>query len=575
MPDDVRDGDSYGAGGVRAATVEWMSRVPDDTPLHQMSIPGTHQSCALYNAVGGTNGWAVCQDAGLEWQLYAGVRCLDIRCRPMDTSITIHHADVYQKKVLGEVLDTCTKFLRDHPSEALIMRVRCEKDCGYDKMADILWNSYRNRANFYRNPYLPKLGDARGKIVLISENGEVTGKFGCPQTPSAGGGENTWVTKGRFTVQDRYNSLPYYKKNYVAEALDKASEDSGRNYMIMNYTSASGSGNTPFSNALELNGYTLSQLYGRYSGYYSPKRMGMIMMDYIDMPAKTEGSRDIDLIAAITRHNRRKTGNLPTNLDPGFVIWSAWTGKALDSAGGGSVCTWRYHGLPRQRWHVGLYTSESGYSYHALWSHEGGYLKARSKSDVVAQTNWGPPAPEWDVTPAEGFEGGFTIRNRYFNSYLCPSGSSSLILSGSGDQNTVWYFDQRVEVWPNSTRTIETKADVEFKVDEQKTGGYYALSCTLKNGEAEEIPKGWTIDLRLPPGVTIETAWDGAVKHAEHPVPETTDPSHETAREQQFLVTLQGEVPLPPGQPVTIHYSGQSILPESYPTPDTAHLKAP
>src|SRR5688500_16988143 len=56
----------------------WMGSLPDATNVAQLSIPGTHDSGARTEPVGGT---AKCQNLSIADQLTAGVRYLDIRCR--------------------------------------------------------------------------------------------------------------------------------------------------------------------------------------------------------------------------------------------------------------------------------------------------------------------------------------------------------------------------------------------------------------------------------------------------------------------------------------------------------------
>lgn len=52
----------------------WMSGVADCTPIAQSSIPGSHESCALYGG-----GSTQCQSLTIRQQLDNGVRFLDVR----------------------------------------------------------------------------------------------------------------------------------------------------------------------------------------------------------------------------------------------------------------------------------------------------------------------------------------------------------------------------------------------------------------------------------------------------------------------------------------------------------------
>ncbi|KUF19010.1 phosphatidylinositol-specific phospholipase C domain-containing protein [Streptomyces silvensis] len=156
-------------GGVRAATVQWMDRVPDDTDIRRMSIPGTHETCARF--AGSSAGFAQCQNQTLDWQLRAGVRYVDIRCRNYDDYFTIHHGYVYQEMVFGKVLEICTDFLGKYPSETILMRVQQEHSEDNDRFKRIFkdyldkkgWRSY-----FHISDSFPTLRTARRKIVLMS-----------------------------------------------------------------------------------------------------------------------------------------------------------------------------------------------------------------------------------------------------------------------------------------------------------------------------------------------------------------------------------------------------------------------
>lgn len=79
----ANDGGTSFSEQPRAATTQkysaWMSRLPETVPLCQVSLPGTHDSCALYDGL--SFGFAKCQVWHLKDQLKAGVRFIDIRCR--------------------------------------------------------------------------------------------------------------------------------------------------------------------------------------------------------------------------------------------------------------------------------------------------------------------------------------------------------------------------------------------------------------------------------------------------------------------------------------------------------------
>ncbi|HEU4532474.1 MAG TPA: phosphatidylinositol-specific phospholipase C domain-containing protein, partial [Polyangiaceae bacterium] len=110
-----------GLGGVTGA--DWMSALNGELLLSQITVPGTHDTMALYEPVAGT---AKCQSLSLADQLNAGVRFLDVRCRHFNNAFTIHHGSVYQNANFDDVLGATFAFLNAHPSEAVIMSVKEE-----------------------------------------------------------------------------------------------------------------------------------------------------------------------------------------------------------------------------------------------------------------------------------------------------------------------------------------------------------------------------------------------------------------------------------------------------------------
>ena len=99
-----------------------MSTIPGHQLIDTISIPGTHDSGADVSPAGwvGTQDWSILQ------QLYNGVRFLDIRCRHINNIFAIHHGSFYLNKVFGDVLRDVTQFLRENPSETVLMRVKEE-----------------------------------------------------------------------------------------------------------------------------------------------------------------------------------------------------------------------------------------------------------------------------------------------------------------------------------------------------------------------------------------------------------------------------------------------------------------
>ncbi len=189
-------------GTIGISKVDWMRRLPDDLHISELSIPGTHETMALYgvNPAGDVIEFLMkildsldiididieegygsevgkCQTAPLLVQLEAGIRAFDIRCRHIEDVFTIHHERLYQNATFGnDVLAVCRSFLADHPSETIIMRVKkewTEENCSRTFEETFLqeyWNPYKYlfwdpSSSSY--PDNPTLGEVRGKVVVL------------------------------------------------------------------------------------------------------------------------------------------------------------------------------------------------------------------------------------------------------------------------------------------------------------------------------------------------------------------------------------------------------------------------
>ncbi|TMW59248.1 hypothetical protein Poli38472_007393 [Pythium oligandrum] len=222
----------------KASNADWMKNVPDDRLISDMSIPGTHESMAI---TGGD--FTECQEnfgesgQTLAAQFKAGIRMIDIRARINDgNTFTIHHGAVYQKANFDDVLNKIGDFLRDHPSETVLMRLKqectgdvgsCKDASGQSSFQDI-FDKYRR--DFFWGPSVqrgsranpPALKDVRGKLVLVVMNG----KLGNPLNSYGLSSASDWDDASSTYVQDEYN-VPNLgaiatKRDQVRRFLDKS-----------------------------------------------------------------------------------------------------------------------------------------------------------------------------------------------------------------------------------------------------------------------------------------------------------------------------------------------------------------
>ncbi|QDY76565.1 phosphatidylinositol-specific phospholipase C domain-containing protein [Streptomyces qinzhouensis] len=156
----------------------WMAAFGDTTRLEHLTIPGTRHSAACFGPP-----WAVCQDTTVEQQLNSGIRYLDLRCRAHNGAFTLHHGEVFQNIVLGEVLGDCWDFLRAHPSETVLMRIGQEYSAESDDAFRSLFDRYHRdwRALLLVGDGIPALGEARGRVVVLGDHDGLPGvRYGDP-----------------------------------------------------------------------------------------------------------------------------------------------------------------------------------------------------------------------------------------------------------------------------------------------------------------------------------------------------------------------------------------------------------
>ena len=262
---------------------DWMSAVNGNLKLSAISIPGTHNTGARYDPPL-LSGTAKCQDLTISEQLNAGTRFLDIRCRHINNSFTIHHGAVYQYLNFDDVLNACFGFLSNNPSECIIMSVKQEHTPQNNTRSfEATFDSYvqTDPGKWVLADAMPTLGSARGKIVLLRRFGVVNTPKGINATAWA---DNTTFeitnTYGNIKIQDNYvvpdNSA---KWNAIEGLLHEASSTASGDKLFINFTSGYRPGwfgipNIPaVSNTInpQVEGYFTPQKYGRF---------GIIAMDF-------------------------------------------------------------------------------------------------------------------------------------------------------------------------------------------------------------------------------------------------------------------------------------------------------
>ena len=131
---------------VRGAS-DWMKALPDDMPLTEVTLPGTHDSATEYVQLAF---FSKCQALDIRGQLEAGYRYLDIRLSDGEgmplmhgfTNCTVNGWPWAKTLYLESVLENCYAFLEENPTETVLFCVKHEHgDASDSDFADALGNS--------------------------------------------------------------------------------------------------------------------------------------------------------------------------------------------------------------------------------------------------------------------------------------------------------------------------------------------------------------------------------------------------------------------------------------------------
>ncbi|XP_030648524.1 uncharacterized protein si:dkey-266f7.9, partial [Chanos chanos] len=144
----------------------WMASIPDSRLLSEVTMPGTHNTMALYGgSLARCNSWSLAQ------QLRAGIRFLDIRVRHVNGNLTIHHGISYQWAHFGDVMKGVADFLSEWPSETVLMRLREELSETGDIYGAVVRyiNEYASWDLLWHSRLVPTMGEARGKLIVLQE----------------------------------------------------------------------------------------------------------------------------------------------------------------------------------------------------------------------------------------------------------------------------------------------------------------------------------------------------------------------------------------------------------------------
>lgn len=241
-----------------AGSTDWMQALPDDMPLSDVILPGTHD-CATQNVQ--LAFITRCQALSIAEQLDAGFRYLDIRLGASGEQFRLMHgftvcttsgwpwaATLYFDDVLADAY----AFLEAHPTEAIVFAVKQEYGSETPEQFEALLSAYieKNPDARLLSDAIPTVGEARGKIVLVrhyEDKSMPVPTLGLPcywqtqnghddVTPNAAVHRN-----GKYTliVQDRYEYDAPDKLNAFRKGLQAA--QTGETFLSISFLSTKGS----------------------------------------------------------------------------------------------------------------------------------------------------------------------------------------------------------------------------------------------------------------------------------------------------------------------------------------------
>lgn len=284
----------------------WMSYLPDDVTLKQLSLAGTHDTGAN---TGIATSWGQTQTLSIRGQLDAGIRYLDIRMKLDRGRFPLYHGPSYLGLDLeNDVLNVIREFFRDHPSETIIMMLKAESGGGdnFRRALSSFLKTYNDKHQLFFTEYWggnTKLENIRGKVLIMSREGYLnigmeTGRLGNNVIKTPTQNDFPWIAFDeerslyeKIYWADIYDGHTSYstKEEQIRNAIDAAGRVENSDYLIINHVNLAAlipTIYTPYRNANRLNKYTLNYLTTKMTntnGSY-PLRSGFIILDYVGEP---------------------------------------------------------------------------------------------------------------------------------------------------------------------------------------------------------------------------------------------------------------------------------------------------
>lgn len=166
---------------------DWLTDIPDETYIANLSIPGTHDSGTGHGFTSSTGEeYSRCQDLTLTEQLEIGIRAFDFRPKVSGDHLHVNHGITATNLRFDDALFTLRDFLKEHPTEFAILHLLYATGFDNDKeeyaqmLAELVQrDDLKDYFVEFRRDLT--LGDMRGKMLILSRDEyaeePVTGAF--------------------------------------------------------------------------------------------------------------------------------------------------------------------------------------------------------------------------------------------------------------------------------------------------------------------------------------------------------------------------------------------------------------
>ena len=284
----------------------WMTSLPDNVYITQLSIPGAHDAASQNSLLGAT------QALSLEDQWNTGVRAFDLRPTTDSADAPIMHGDTSTGVTFRQALNLFKTKLTATPGEFCVIIFRNESDGGQEdgKWVQII-KPILESFDDYIVAWTPnlRLGDVRGKILLLARDEVADSKAA---TVGSWADNTTFQTvlngDGAFhlKVQDYYHvTSNSTKTDYIQSMLEESMNIHCPNRMYINHTAGYsdtfGITSSYRSNAQNTNPFTTNYL----NSHSGPA--GIIMMDFAGSNSDSTGG--LDLVNAVINNNNDLVAN--------------------------------------------------------------------------------------------------------------------------------------------------------------------------------------------------------------------------------------------------------------------------